>query len=436
LRRLGIFLLSALIVALGLPTPGSAFAADPSIVVNWANSVDDDLGVLQVSVTSAQAVTHLKAHVLSSDTGEEVASTEDFVLNSGTAEDGVWRTKDTFKLEHLGTYAVTIDVTAADGTQVTADRVGGLSYYARTVFEPLTSDPAAVDYAHRDVTVHGRLMTRSPGTRELSPFAGATVWVDYMVYDRNDNPTDNGGAEAHTGADGRFSFTRTLTGKADFDAYYSYENEFPYYIGGISDTLTVGVKQAPVRVTAAATPDTVDAGGQITVSGQATWKSPTGWRPLAGAVLFLDAAPGTPEVTTDADGHYSATVVPYVSTDVVVRYEVQDPFMGDGASKPVKVTVVQPSAIRDFEAARGEEAGTVEVSGDLDFPGPESPGEATVDIQFSTDGTTWHREATLPADHHFSGTITADQPGYWRAHYPGATMFQPATSDAVHVDPR
>ena len=63
----------------------------------------------------------------------------------------------------------------------------------------------------------------------------------------------NGGAEAHTGADGRFSYARTLTGKADFDAYYSYENEFPYYIGGISDTLTVGVKQAPVRVTAAAT---------------------------------------------------------------------------------------------------------------------------------------------------------------------------------------
>jgi hypothetical protein len=434
LRRIGLVLLSAVLLALGITTPHTAYAADTP-VVNWAGSVDDDLGVLQVSVTSAQEVTHLKAHVLSPDTGEEVASTEDFVLDSGTAEDGVWKTKDTFKLDHLGTYPVTIDVTAADGTQVTADRVGGLSYDAQTVFEPLTSDPPAVGYAHRDVTVHGRLMIRSPGTRELSPFAGATVWVAYTAYDRIDNPTDNGGGEAHTDADGRFSYARTLTGKTDFDAYYSYENEFPYYIGGISDDLIVGVQQAPVHVTAAATPDTVDAGGQITVSGRATWKSPTGWQPLAGAVFFLDGAPGTPEVTTDADGRYSATVVPYVSTDLVVRYEVRDPFVGDGASKPVKVTVVQPSVIRDFEATRGE-TGTVEVSGELDFPGPQSPGGATVDIEFSSDGTTWRREATLSADHHFSGTITADQPGYWRAHYLGATIFQPATSDAAYVDPR
>ena len=434
MRRLGILLLSLLVATLGLTTPAAAFAADPSIVVNWANSVDDDLGVLQVSVTSAQEITRLKAHVLSSDTGEELASTEDFVLDSGTAANGVWRTKDTFKLDHLGTYPVTIDATAADGTQVTADRVGGLSYYARTVFEPLTY-PATVGYARRDVTVHGRLMIRSPGTRELSPFAGATVRVDYMAYDRIDNPTDDGGGEAHTDADGRFSYARTLTGKTDFDAYYSYEYEFPYYIGGISDDLIVGVQQAPVHVTATATPDKVDAGGQITVSGQATWESPTGWKPLAGAVFFLDGAPGTPEVTTDADGRYSATVVPHVSTDVVVRYEVQDPFMGDGVSEPVKVTVVQPSVIRDFEAARGE-AGHVEVSGELDFPGPQSPGDAAVDIQFSADGTTWHREATLPADHRFSATIAADQPGYWRAHYPGATMFQPATSAAVYVDPR
>ena len=39
---------------------------------------------------------------------------------------------------------MTIDVTATDGTQVTADRVGSLSYFAQTVFEPLTSEPAAV----------------------------------------------------------------------------------------------------------------------------------------------------------------------------------------------------------------------------------------------------------------------------------------------------
>jgi hypothetical protein len=423
-------------VALGVLVPNTAFAADPSIVVNWANSVDDDLGILQVSVTSDQAITHLKAHVLSPTTGEEVAATEDFVLNSGTAENGVWRTADTFKLGQLDAYPVTIDATAADGTEVTADRIGALAYYARTLFDPLTPNRPTVDYAHRSVTVSGRLLSRNPGTRELTAFAGATVWSDYRVYDRSGNTTDIGAVELRSDADGRFAFRRTLTGKADFDAYYTQQSEFPGYVGSISDRLTVGVTPSPVRVTATAAPNKVDAGGQVTVSGQATWKSPSGWQPLTGAVFFLDTPWGSPEVTTDVSGNYITTVTPSVSANIVVRYEVHDPFMGDGTSKPLKVTVVQPSDIREFDAQPGDDPGTVRVSGVLEFPGVQSPGDSAVDIQFSPDGTTWSRKATLPNNNGLSGLVPANRPGYWRAHYRGASGFQPATSEAVYSAPR
>lgn len=117
--------------------------------------------------------------------------------------------------------------------------------------------------------------------------------------------------------------------------------------------MVVGVTQSPVHVTAVAEPARVDTGGQITMSGQATWESPTGSQPLAGARFWLDGAPGAPEVTTDADGRYTTTLVPYVNGDIKVTYEPQDSFLAD-ASTAVKVTVVQPSAIRDFDAERGE----------------------------------------------------------------------------------
>ena len=149
----------------------------------------------------------------------------------------------------------------------------------------------------------------------------------------------------------------------------------------------------------------------------------------AGLVLLSFALPAFGLAVPD-----TTTLVPYVNGDIKVTYEPQDSFLAD-ASTAVKVTVVQPSAIRDFDAERGE-TGTVDVSGTLDFPGPESPAEADVDIEFSPDGTTWSRKATLRTVNGFSGTVTADGPGYWRAHYQGAEMFQPSISKAVYADPR
>ncbi|GAB2801289.1 hypothetical protein GCM10027176_01830 [Actinoallomurus bryophytorum] len=431
MRRIGLVLLSAVLLALGITTPHTAFAADQP-VVNWANSDPDDLGVLRVSVTSAQAITHLTAHIISPKTGAEVAATDDFVLRSGTAENGEWATRDTFKLDQLDNYPVTVDATASDGGQVTARSIGYLSYYAQTVFDPFTANRTAVNYAHRDVIVRGRLSSRSPATRELTPFANAPVGLSYRIYGRNGNGDDHfGSVQLTTDAQGRFSSTQTLTGAADFDALYDYRNDFPGYLRGSSPTLRIGVKQAPVRVTAVSDPRRVVPDAQITVSGQATWKSPTGWQPLAGARLGV----GPQEVTTGSDGRYSVTMVPYNTGDIPVYYTTQDPFVAD-ATAAAAVIVVQPSVISEFEAERGVDAGAVNVRGNLYFPGLASPGDPQVDIQFSLDGTTWHRRATLPANSSFSTTIQETRPGYWRAHYRGGRYFQPSVSDAVYADPR
>jgi hypothetical protein len=391
--------------------------------------------VLMVSVTSPQEITHLTAHIISPSTGAEVTATDDFVLRSGTATTGVWATRETIKLDELDFYSVDVDVTAADGTQVTADSVGHLTYLAQTIFDPLTANREAVSYAHRDVVVRGRVLSRSPRTRELTPFAGAPLYLNFRTYGRNDHD-DIGWKQLTSGADGRFSHALTLAGAADFYADYPYQNEFPGNLSGQSATLKVPVKQSPVRLTATVDPRRLNAGGQITVTGQATWKSPTGWRPLSGAHLIIgEYYPGWAQADTGADGRYSASFVPYQSTDIPVTYVVEDPFIAD-ASVTTKVIVVQPSLIREFTADRGAEAGTIEVAGALEFPGPISPGDPRVDIEFSKDGTTWARKATIPGGNRFSGTVPAKRPGYWRAHYRGGTEFQPFIGEAVYADPR
>lgn len=435
MKRIGVLLLSAVVLALGLVAPNTALAADAP-VVNWANSDPNDLGVLQVSVTSPQEITHLTAHVLSPSGGAEVAVTDDFVLRSGTATNGVWATRETFKLADLGFYPVDVDATAADGTTVTATSIGHLTYYAQTIFDPLTASRTQVTYAHRDVVLRGRVLTRDPGTREVTPFPGAPISLNWREYGRNGANDDVDWAQLTTGADGRFSYTRTQGGTDDFYANYPYQNEFPGHLSGTSADLRVPVKLSPVRLTATVAPRRLDAGGQITVSGRATWKSPTGWRPLTGAHLIIGPYyPGWTQADTDADGRYSASFTPYQSTDIPLYYVATDPFI-DNATRTTKVIVVQPSLISQFTAQRGFEANTVEVSGDLEFPGAGSPYRPTVDIEFSVDGTTWVRKTTLPADAWFNGTVPAKRPGYWRAHYRGGLEFQPSVGEAVYVDPR
>lgn len=435
LRRIGLVLLSALFLALGITAPHAAFAADQP-VVNWASSDQDDLGTLQVSASYTQAITHLTAHILSPETGAEVAATDDFVLRSGTAENGVWATRDTFKLDRLENYPVTVDATAADGSQVTAASIGYLSYFAVSVFDPFTANRTTVTYGHRDVVVHGRLLSRSPGTRELTPFADVPVSLSYRIYGRNGNGDDKfGSATLTTDARGRFSYTGTLTGAADFDALYDYQDRFPGHLRGSSATLRIGIKQAQVRVTAAADPRRVDPGAQITVSGQATWRSPSGWQPLAGARLTVGPYSSSQEVTTGSDGRYSATLVPYNTGDIPIYYTTQDPFVADALGS-ASVIVVQPSVISEFEAERGPDAGAINVRGNLFFTGLSAPADPQVDIQFSPDGTTWHRKATLPANSFFSATIPETRPGYWRARYRGGRYFQPSVSDVVYADPR
>ncbi|GAB3966310.1 hypothetical protein GCM10029978_031150 [Actinoallomurus acanthiterrae] len=432
MRRSGIVLLSVLTAPFILMPTGTAFAADQP-VVNWANSDPNDLGTLEVSVTSAQDITHLKAHIISPSNGQEVAATEDFVLRSGTAKDGVWATRDTLKLDALGYYSVNVDATTADGSQATA--AGSLSYYAQTVFDPLVADRSTVSYAHRDATIRSRLMSRSPATRQLTPFANAPMWLNVTDYDRIGNPVDLDGGQLHTDADGRFSYSRSLKGKTDFYVYYPYANEFPGYLAGNTNTLVVDVHPSPVRVTATANPLRVNAGGQVAISGRATWKSPTGWQPLTGATFTIGKQYPGQQVTTDADGRYSATLVPYISDKLPVTYVTQDPFMAD-ASTTADVIVAQPSAIREFGAERGDQAGTVTLTGNIDFPGPESPAEAQIHIEFSPDGTTWTSKTTVSAVNGFSSTVEETRPGYWRARYLGGRDFQPATSETVYFDPR
>ena len=129
---------------------GRRDAADPP-VVNWAQSdFDNDYGTLLVSATAADGVTALKAHILTFDTHEEVATTETFTLRSGTPTDGVWASAPIL-LDNLGQYVVDVEATGAGGQHVRQDGVGSLYYAEVTFFENVSLDRTKTTYDKRTV---------------------------------------------------------------------------------------------------------------------------------------------------------------------------------------------------------------------------------------------------------------------------------------------
>jgi hypothetical protein len=369
--------------------PAVAQAASPP-VVNWAHSVEDDLGTLEVAAEAEAGVTSLRAHIRKYGVEPDIAVVEDFELVSGTVQDGVWRTPEPVQLAEFDYYDVVVDVTDADGNVASGPSRGTLTYAVRTTFSPLRIDSPAVTYTDREVTVSGTLTGKRPDNREVVPVPGGEVSVVSLA-------AEGQPVTVTTAEDGSFAATLVMTGPGDAYAEFGQEG---YYMRANSEFAPIGVSPTESRITIATSATEVEQGAQVTVSGQLTWLSPDdGWQPLAGAQIGLMHC-------SDLLG-YCPGVGEYPFTD--------------------------------FTASR-DAAGDVVAQGHMEF-GNTTPWPVEVEIQFQRAGSrTWTTVATEDnADWDGTGylfTTTVDQPrkGHWRAYFAGRPdLFRPVTTAPVFV---
>ena len=91
----------AIATATAALTPAAAQAAQPP-AIHYGGSVEGDLGTLEIYMTAEAGIASIRARLFSHFTGEEVASTTDFVLHVGTERDGLWRTPQPLQLPEMG----------------------------------------------------------------------------------------------------------------------------------------------------------------------------------------------------------------------------------------------------------------------------------------------------------------------------------------------
>ncbi|MBV1856743.1 hypothetical protein [Catellatospora tritici] len=436
-RTLSAFAAFATAVAVAALAPGTAHAASAPDVL-WAYSVEGDFGRVQVGVSAEAGVADLKVHVVG-ETGEDLAVLDSFTLESGSDQYSVWRSDDTVALDELGYYRLDAEIVDRDGVHVTEQQVGLLIYAVQMYYDNLKVTKK-VDYAHREVTVTGRLMGRWPtGRREAIegfPLEYVPMYGDYV-----DGVSDNAG---------QFRLTTQVENVDDMGYLTTlWVQDRPYYLQAFADVAAPEIKQAATRITLDLDRTRVVSGETVTVSGTLSWKPPhAGWRPTPNALVVLVG--GCDEdycqsllgyTLTDAQGHYSMTVTPPYTMTVQVGTHHEDPFVTTATTARADLVVLQ--AVRFGELRQGIDwDGRPILYGHLDFQSGWTPGTIPVEVQYSPDGRGWHTVGTLDLSYNphesegirFEWPLAGTEPGYWRAVYAGTPdFFQSAVTEPLHV---
>lgn len=440
MRKIVPALLIAAIAVSGISAP-AAYADTAGPAIHWAGSIETDLGRIQVSASSDVGVTSLAAHVIVPSTGAEVGVMTAFHLTSGTAESGIWES-DEILLPDLGYYSLNVEATDADGGHTEADGIGTLAYAVKMSYVDLKTS-TTLTYVQRDYKISGKLVGTWPGTGAVAPVANMPLYA--LVPDGNFTDTVN------TDAKGEFSLSAPVSYTDGGPGYISTldDSTRPYFLQGYSDLQVATIKPAPTRVTINLDTDSIISQDPVTVSGDAMWKSPNGWLPMANAPIAIGQCPrgndtpgqcfSGPTTTTDANGHYSVVVNPY-STDMLMAGVVSDDiFIQQVSYASAKMIVLMPTWFDGAFAYRDSGDAQVYVaSGGLRETG-YSEADTVVSVEFSKDGTTgWHTVSTIDLGSNpgssFYQAYDHPGPGYWRLTYAGVKgLLEPAQTDAMYV---
>jgi hypothetical protein len=439
-RKIVPALLIAAIAASGISAP-AAYADAGGPTVQWAGSIETDLGRIRVLASSDVGVTSLVAHIIAPSTGTEVGVVTAFHLASGTAESGYWES-DEILLPNLGYYSLNVEATDVDGGHSEADGIGTLAYAVKMSYADLKTS-TTVTYVRRNYEISGKLIGTWPGTGAVAPVANMPLYA--LVPDGYFTDTVN------TDAKGEFSLSAPVEYTDGGPGYISTMDDpaRPYFLQGYSDLQAATIKPAPTRVTINIDTDSIISGDPVTVSGDAMWKSPNGWLPMANAPIAIGQCPpgqdtpgqcfSGPTTTTDANGHYSVVVNPY-SADMLMAGAVSDDiFIQQVSTASAKITVLMPTWFDGPFAYRDSSNGQVDVaSGGLRETG-YSEADTVVSVEFSKDGVTgWHTVSTIDLGSNPGSSFDREYdhpgPGYWRLTYAGVKgLLEPAQTDAMYV---
>jgi hypothetical protein len=438
LRRTLSALFAAAVTAAAVCVPAAADATTAP-TVQFAFSVDGDLGRIEVGVLAEAGVGSIVVHVVSPTTGADVAVVTAFHLVSGDPTSGLWESDNEVILPDLGFYPLNVEVTDNAGVHVEADSIGHLNYAVQMSFTDLSSTKS-VTYTDRSFAVAGTLTGLWPGTRTTATIAGFPVEMVTQYGDIEDGTTD---------ARGQFALTAQVE-NVDDTAYVTtlYDPSRLNYLQAYTNVPAPTITPAASRITINVDRNSIVSGDPITVSGDASWKSPDGWVPIANTPIAVgvcppgqDQSPGScfngPNTTSDANGHYSIVLTPYLGDLVMAGVSLGDPFVEDPAFATAKVTVLAPASFASFTAVRDTDTGLVFVGSQGLLLPVLSTADTQVTVQFSKNGvTSWHTVATIDdPGGQFGEEYPQPDAGYWRIVYAGVKgLIESAQTDAVFVE--
>ncbi|WP_329097052.1 hypothetical protein OG979_17585 [Actinomadura citrea] len=444
MRRL-LALVTALAVAFSLAAVPADAAATLRVISTRVLSPGATTKI-EVAAESGLDITKVRAVTEPYEGGSATPLTaDDFELVEGTATNGVWRTKTAVTVDP-GRWWVNVELTNAEQTVLARHRAT-VDNGADTVISDFTVTPDVVDIENPSATFRGRLMSRA-ANGDLVPVAGETLRLI---------PDIGQFATAVSGADGR------VEGQASFSGYTRmslvYRGSF-LYRPTESGLGTVAMRRLNTRLTVDV-PEHLVAGDRVNVTGRLEREDHNGvWAPLAGKQVEIKFAGSAPEpvwttlgrATTGAGGAFTFLINPSedgawsasFATDAL-GWPADHPGYFRSEGQPRYRSVAYRTSVTGFNATpepvgRGE---NVKAYGRVltrlaDGRWTGAPGNASVQLQFSTDRRTWSTKGAVGVfrDGTFSVEGRADRTGYWRALVPKSDSTEQSVSGNDNVEVR
>jgi hypothetical protein len=437
--RRQVMVLACASVAAGLllgPVPAASAAVAPELV--WAGSDGPSSGVAKLSARSDSAITSITAHLYAPDAPEgaaEVARVDDFTLESGTGQQGIWKATSPVRLADLDTYRIVVDLTDADGDTSTTEDSDGFAYWLTANLTDFQVTPEQPDHTHQQVSVSGRYTITDPRTGQTTPAAGE---VDVHTSNFGDTST------TRTDAEGDFSvsYTHTYEYGGTVSSWLRLSAEEPMWQN--ATTVSVRPVRAETRVTLDDSVLAIEEGDTAEISGRAEVLLDGSWQPLAGATVSeawsTEFGGVRDRPVTGADGRFSGSLA-MPQTGTVEVNVVGGTYLATSPTQTVKVYVARETSIGGFTVSLNKYS-QLTAKGRM-FTGSSHPSEEydKIRLQYSADGRTdWKTLKTVAPTSHdpeegnpFKGTFAAPSKGYYRAYFAGNRSWQPAYSEVKYA---
>ncbi len=438
--------------ALAIARPSNAPVTQDNITIYQVNGGGTgSSSPLSVGLTAPTDITAVSADLIPVAGGSTIdAGNLSFVTGSGSLTGGTWETAATV-VAPPGAYTVSLSAADSGGDSFSGFAAGTVSYLIQPLIT-ISADRSTVDFDHQTVTFSGTVTGTWPDG-STGPLADQTLQIG------EEAPDTSGPAKIETLADGSYQYAmqfvpsyQTVDVEADVlgTATVADTSSYEYPITVLPDALQVTASPAAV---------TVSSGGQVTVTGTASYQpqGQTAYVPAHGVAVEVELAgqTGNPVAsgTTGSDSSYSLTFTPTASG----TYDV---YAGDipegtaaypdaqyfsGGSAPVAVTIRNPVTFTSWQASID---GSDQLTASVCVNPAAAATAAPITVQYaSTVSGPWSSLGSLSPTSAGPDCDLAEAPGismtavlpvpvaagYYRVSFPGTASLLPGTSSAVYL---